>query len=241
MSNKLEKPELPTEQIAISHLKEHPQNYKSHPEDQIAHLKQSIAAYGLYRNIVIAKDNTILAGHGVVEAAKQSGRSFVTAVRLNIDPLSPEALKMLVGDNEISLLANRDDRRLTDLLREINDSSETKLVGTGFDEKMLMGLLMVTRPASEIQDHNAAAEWVGGDLPEYDEGKVFPQLVISFDNEEDRDEFIQQTGVVVTRKGKMNWSTSWPFREQIDASSVRFEVSDDDSGTQEDGIDDDSE
>jgi len=48
------------ETIQIQILKPHPENYNSHPEDQISHLKESIKANGIYRNIVISSDDFIL-------------------------------------------------------------------------------------------------------------------------------------------------------------------------------------
>ena len=58
------------ERMALTKLKPHPDNYADHPADQIDHIKQSITLFGVYRNIVVSKDNYILAGHGVVEAAR---------------------------------------------------------------------------------------------------------------------------------------------------------------------------
>lgn len=144
-----------TEMVKLADLKPHPQNYQTHPQEQIEHLKASIAEHGMYRNVVIARENTILAGHGVVLAATQLGMKEVSAVRLDIDPDDPRALKVLTGDNEIEQLADVDDRALTEILKQIND--EDALLGTGYDEKMLAALVYVTRPASEIADFDAAA------------------------------------------------------------------------------------
>lgn len=62
---------MKTELVALSKLKPHPRNYRKHPADQLAHIKASIKQHGFYRNVVVAKDDTILAGHGVVQAAKE--------------------------------------------------------------------------------------------------------------------------------------------------------------------------
>ena len=59
------------QQIDIETLIPHPRNYKKHPDDQIKHLCESINENGIFRPIVIAEDNTILAGHGVVLACKK--------------------------------------------------------------------------------------------------------------------------------------------------------------------------
>ena len=93
------------ENVEINNLKKHPRNYKEHPEQQLEHIIKSIEEHGFYRNIVIAKDNTILAGHGVVQASKLMGKQKVPVIRLDIDSDSTQALKVLTSDNEIGNLA----------------------------------------------------------------------------------------------------------------------------------------
>jgi ParB-like chromosome segregation protein Spo0J len=56
--------------VDINLIKPHPKNYKKHPQDQLEHICKSIRENGIYRNILIANDNIILAGHGVYEACK---------------------------------------------------------------------------------------------------------------------------------------------------------------------------
>jgi ParB-like chromosome segregation protein Spo0J len=53
-----------TEQASLTDLKPHPRNYRTHSDDQLKHLIQSIKEHGFYRNVVVIKDGTILAGHG---------------------------------------------------------------------------------------------------------------------------------------------------------------------------------
>jgi len=142
---------LTVEEVPIDEVRPNPENYREHPDDQIEHLIASQEQFGVYRNVVLAKDGTILAGHGVVEAA----------VRLDIDPDSVEARKLMVVDNEVSRLAFSDDRALSELLREIMHNDEKSLLGTGFDENALAALVMVTRPKDEIEDIDEAREWVG--------------------------------------------------------------------------------
>lgn len=160
---------VPVEQVPLADLKPHPRNYREHPDDQIEHLAQSIRQNGFYRNIVVARDNTILAGHGVALAAGRLGMLEVPVVRLPIDPDCPAALKVLTGDNEIEHLAEQDDRLLSELLKEIKEVDLDGLLGTGYDEAMLANLVFVTRPAGEIEDFDEAAHWVG--MPEYHDGE----------------------------------------------------------------------
>ena len=197
--------------VAIEELHPHPRNYRGHPEDQIAHLIQSIKQNGIYRNVIIAKDNTILAGHGVVLAAKQMGIAEIPVYFLDIEPDDTRALKILAGDNELGHLAEINDRMLTEILKEIKDIDIDGLLGTGYDEKMLANLVYVTRPESEIKDFNEAAEWVG--MPSYEFGQDPLRLIVSFRNAEDRMKFARKVGFKLTEKTKSVW---WPPKEEED-------------------------
>lgn len=130
-----------TELVPLSSLKPHPRNYRSHPEEQLKHLCESIRRHGFYRNVVCAKDLTILAGHGVALAAAKLGIASVPIVRLPIAADSPQALKVLAADNETPRLSDNDDLVLAGLLRDIRDRDEFGLLGTGFDDESLAALL----------------------------------------------------------------------------------------------------
>jgi hypothetical protein len=211
------------EEVAIASLRPHPRNYQQHPDDELAHLMESIESNGLYRNVVIAHEGTILAGHGVVEAARRLGYTRIAVHRTAYTPNDPRALKLLVGDNEISHLAEVDDRLLTEMLRELKEV-DIGLLGTGYDEMMLANLLMVTRPASEIADLDAAEQWVG--MPEYDmRGEDKIQIIVNFATEEDRQEFCHILGLEATKIAKEGTGKSiwWPVQPDTDdVRSIRF-------------------
>ena len=213
------------EDVALDDLKPHPRNYQQHPEDELAHIMESIKTHGFYRNVVIARDGTILAGHGVTEAARKLGYTSIPAIRVDYAPDDPRALKLLAGDNEIRHLAEVDDRALTELLRELAELDDLNgLLGTGYDEMMLANLVMVTRPATEIGDLDAAAQWVG--MPEYDErGDEKIQLLVNFATEDDRTEFYHLLGLTsdaVQSRGAVK-SIWWPKPQgRSDLTSLRF-------------------
>ena len=198
-------------------LKHHPRNYQQHPELQLRHIIKSIETHGFYRNVVTAKDNTILAGHGVIEAALRMGITQVPVIKMDIDPDDPRALKLLTGDNEIGNLAVVNDRMLTELLKEVMGTENLDLTGTGFDADQLSNLLMVTRPAKEIQSKNEAAEWLG--MPDWELEPAALRLIVSFANEEDRQEFAKKLGYDFTAKTKSVW---YPDKGRDDTSSIEF-------------------
>lgn len=213
--------------IQVEELKPHPRNYREHPQDQIDHIIQSINEHGFYKNIVAARDRTVLAGHGVLTAVKQMGWSRIPAKILDLDPDDPRALKILTGDNELGHLGIIDDRQLSELLKEINNFDPAGLMGTGFDQSMLSNLVYVTRPRDEIQDIDEAAEWAG--LPGYEPAAPIYKCIVSFKSEEDRAHFmelINVTHIMHTWDDGKTWSIWYPDREREDISSIKWEVSD---------------
>ena len=208
------------ELVPLAGLKNHPRNYRGHPEAQIQHLMHSIREFGFYRNIVVANDLTILAGHGIAEASRRLEISEVPAVRLPIGPDHPLALKLLAADNYLSYFSEDDDRMLTEMLRDLANT-DIGLFGTGFDEAQLAALTMVTRPAGEIADFDAAAEWVG--LPSYEPAEKRLQLILICQTEADREELIEKLGVTVSSKLRSVWSAWYPPMLKDDSSSIYFE------------------
>lgn len=222
----------PTVLVDVASLKPHPRNYKRHPDEQLAHIAQSIHEHGFYRNVVTARDLTILAGHGVVQAVLKmgdDGPQQVPVIRLDIDANDPRALKIMTSDNEVGKLAEADDRLLTELLKEIRDVGD--LLGTGFDDQSLAALVMVTRPLEEIRDKNEAAEWVG--MPEFDPGEQLYRLIVMFAKSDDREEFLKQTGIKTNDRSRDDTMRSgwWPPREVQDRGGVMFVDADDTTST----------
>ena len=213
------RPEFETELIELASLTPHPRNYRNHTEDQLEHIKRSITEHGFYRNVVVARDGTILAGHGVVQASRGLGLTMIPVIRLDVDPDDPQAIRVLTGDNEISRLAETDDRQLTELLKSIKDNNiDAGLLGTSFDDSMLAALVFVTRPASEIESMDRAGEWLG--MPEFGGVDDPLKVVVQFDNEEDRQSFAQTIGADLGPKTRSCW---YPPRTRQDLAALIFE------------------
>lgn len=213
--------DLPTDS-----LKPHPRNYRKHPADQLEHLAASLKLHGQYKNIVLARDNTILAGHGVWEAAKLAKLPTVFVVALDLDANDPIALKLLAGDNEISNLAADNDRALSEILKEIQANDDIGgLLGTGFDELSLAALALTTRGRDEIASINEAAEWAG--MPEFDGGDKWIKLVVKFTSEGDREAFMEKADLkhefLSGSKSGLIHTTIWPQEGKRDMGAVEFD------------------
>lgn len=214
-------------QARVQDLRPHPRNYQAHPQDQLDHLKASITHHGYYRNVIVARGGVILAGHGVVAASRQLGRAFIPVVQLDLDADDPRALKVLISDNEIRNLAETDDRALTDMLRgllQLDPSQGGGLPGTGFDGAQLAAMVLNTRPESEVQDINEAAEWVG--MPGYDPGDNSKdyKLSVVFRSEADRERFVSEKALRIDKR-EGTWITRWPWTEREDGGAIRFKGS----------------
>jgi DNA modification methylase len=122
-------PTLPEEQVRLAPLKKHPRNYKKHTDAQLEHIAHNIRREGIWKNVVISRDGYVLAGHGVVEAARKAGVKTAPARRVPVDHDHPRALAIVVADNETSRLADTDNAALASLLKAIGEWDG--LTGTG--------------------------------------------------------------------------------------------------------------
>lgn len=223
MSDDAPIPEMPpVEWMPVVCLRPHPKNYRTHPEDQLKHIAQSIHDHGFYRNVVVANDYTILAGHGVVAAVEfmgMFGPQTVPVLRLPVGPDDPMALKVLIGDNELGRLAEIDDRQLTNSLKEVFDA--LGLDGTGYDPARLAALIYTTRPESEIKDFNAAAHWTG--MPDHVTPEASWKVVVNCATEDDRKKVLDLLGIkTIHRQDHQTASTWWPERKRQDLDSVKW-------------------
>jgi len=124
-----------TEPRAIGALRPHPRNYRRHPERQLELLRESLRIHGQQKPVVITPDGTILAGHGLVEAAEAEGWSAL-ACHVYDGPY-PEAF--LAIDNRASDLAEDDEAALAALLRDLD--AEGNLGAAGYADDDLSELL----------------------------------------------------------------------------------------------------
>jgi len=121
---------LTVERRAIDGLRPHPLNYRRHPEHQLAILRESLRVHGQQKPVVITPDGTILAGHGLVEAARAEGWTHI-ACHIYDGPY-PEAF--LAIDNRASDLAEDDEEALATLLRDLDAQEQLSAAGYGDDD-----------------------------------------------------------------------------------------------------------
>jgi hypothetical protein len=108
-------------QSKIADLKPDPKNARKHPARNMAVLERSLEKHGAARSIVVDEDGRILAGNGIVEAAKAvgikniirvetDGKSLVAVVRRGLT--EKQKLELAVADNRASDLSEFDPANL---------------------------------------------------------------------------------------------------------------------------------
>jgi ParB-like chromosome segregation protein Spo0J len=92
--------------LAVNYLNLHglspyQRNARTHSKAQIRKIADSIRAFGFTNPVLIDAKNTIIAGHGRVEAAKLLGFEQVPTIRL--DSLTPAQVRAyVIADNRLA-------------------------------------------------------------------------------------------------------------------------------------------
>lgn len=140
------------EQVAVDELRFDPRNARKHDQPSIDAIAASLREFGQQKPIVATADGTVIAGNGILAAARVVGMKSVMVMRTSLDG---EALaRFAIADNRVAelsawdyeaLLASlqQDDTALIpgvddDFMREV----EAIVTGRGFD----------TAPASASDD-----------------------------------------------------------------------------------------
>jgi ParB-like chromosome segregation protein Spo0J len=126
--------------IAIASLKPYAKNARTHSEQQVEQLANSIKEFGFNNPILIQEDLTVIAGHGRLAAATNLGMSEVPTITL--PHLTPEQVRAYVlADNKLALNAGWDNDLLKSELLAIQEAGEIDLSLIGFDENDLKYLI----------------------------------------------------------------------------------------------------
>jgi DNA modification methylase len=130
-------------------------NSRTHSDAQVAQIAASIKEFGWTNPILIDGENTIIAGHGRLLAARKLGLEEVPAIIL--DHLSKAQQRALViADNQLALNAGWDIDMLKAEIEDLNlENFDISLLG--FDDKFLDGLLE-PEPTDGLTDEDAVPD-----------------------------------------------------------------------------------
>lgn len=131
----------------VSELIPYVRNARTHSEAQVAQIAASIREFGFLSPILVAEDNTILAGHGRLAAALKLGLKKVPCVKENhLTEIQKRAY--IIADNKLSLNAGWDNELLAVELSEL-EGADFNVDLLGFDEAELSSIFDADKDVSD--------------------------------------------------------------------------------------------
>jgi DNA modification methylase len=114
-------------------------NSRTHSEEQITQLVSSIKEFGFTNPILLAPDNSIIAGHGRLQAVKRLGHEEVPCII--VEGLTKTQIKaLIIADNQLALNAGWDLEKLSVEIEGL-EADKFDLNILGFEDEFLKDLL----------------------------------------------------------------------------------------------------
>lgn len=128
-------------------------NARTHSESQVNQIAASIKEFGFLSPILIAEDNTILAGHGRLAAARKLGLKQVPCVKES-HLTETQRRAYIIADNKLSLNAGWDEDMLAIELSELQGADfDLDILGFGESE-----LASIFEDDKEVEDDDFDVE-----------------------------------------------------------------------------------
>jgi DNA modification methylase len=140
---------------AVDKLIPYAKNARTHSDEQVAQIAGSIKEFGFNNPILVDKDNSVIAGHGRLMAARKLGMDKVPVVELNHLTESQRKAYVL-ADNRIALNSGWDTSMLSLELQDLKDDIDLSLLG--FDPDELDALLNPIEETKGLTDEDAVPD-----------------------------------------------------------------------------------
>jgi len=130
-------------------------NARTHSDEQVAQIAGSIKEFGFNNPVLVDKENSVIAGHGRLMAARKLGMDKVPVVEL--EHLTESQRKAYVlADNRIALNSGWDTSMLSLELQDLKDDIDLSLLG--FDPDELDALLNPIEETEGLTDEDAVPD-----------------------------------------------------------------------------------
>jgi DNA modification methylase len=121
------------EWMSVETLIPYAKNARTHSDEQVAQIAGSIKEFGFNNPVLVDKDNSIIAGHGRLMAARKLGMDKVPVVQLG-HMTEAQRKAYVLADNRIALNSGWDTSMLSLELLELKDNIDLSLLGFDADE-----------------------------------------------------------------------------------------------------------
>ena len=140
---------------AVDKLIPYAKNARTHSDEQVAQIAGSIKEFGFNNPILVDKDNSVIAGHGRLMAARKLGMDKVPVVELQHLTESQRKAYVL-ADNRIALNSGWDTSMLSLELQDLKDDIDLSLLG--FDPDELDALLNPIEETKGLTDEDSVPD-----------------------------------------------------------------------------------
>jgi DNA modification methylase len=142
--------------VSIEQLIPYVNNARTHDDAQVAQIAGSIKEFGFNNPVLIADDNSIIAGHGRVMAARKLGLKEVPCMRLS-HLTETKRKAYILADNRIALNSGWDNDLLMIELKDL-DMDGIDLSILGFDADEINALLNPITETEGLTDEDEVPE-----------------------------------------------------------------------------------
>jgi DNA modification methylase len=143
------------EWLSVETLIPYAKNARTHSDEQVAQIAGSIKEFGFNNPVLVDKDNSIIAGHGRLMAARKLGMDKVPVVQLE-HMTEAQRKAYVLADNRIALNSGWDTSMLTIELQDLKDYIDLSLLG--FDPDELDALLNPIVETDGLTDEDAVPD-----------------------------------------------------------------------------------
>jgi DNA modification methylase len=130
-------------------------NARTHSDEQVAQIAGSIKEFGFNNPVLVDKENSVIAGHGRLMAARKLGMDKVPVVQLG-HMTEAQRKAYVLADNRIALNSGWDAGMLSLELQDLKDDIDLSLLG--FDPDELDALLNPIEETEGLTDEDAVPD-----------------------------------------------------------------------------------
>lgn len=148
--NPLVAPELQRHLVPLDSLVPDPANARKHPERSLEAIQGSLARFGQQKPVVVDANGVVIAGNGLLEAAKRLGWKSIAAVRTKLAGV--ERAAYAIADNRVAEFSQWDEEALRETLATLSPDAAA---AAGYSPDELGAIL---RGAADLEDDEGAPE-----------------------------------------------------------------------------------
>jgi DNA modification methylase len=143
------------EWLSVETLIPYAKNARTHSDEQVAQIAGSIKEFGFNNPVLVDKDNSVIAGHGRLMAARKLGMDKVPVIQLG-HMTEAQRKAYVLADNRIALNSGWDTGMLSLELQDLKDDIDLSLLG--FDPDELDALLNPIEETEGLTDEDAVPD-----------------------------------------------------------------------------------